>query len=944
MSRHLLQKIWRLPRLAVKRFMTTLLQALLLTRRPARLARSGFVLPTTALLVLMVLLTATALTYRAFTRSDQAMTQREQQVIVNSATPAIDRAKAKIEFLFQSDPRFPSGVPASDILSDLMSNERSVSADNEDDENRFVGYTGRVPLLATNPDDGSDADPYTLPDETRVNINGDNELNNAWMFRSDINGDGTVDPSEIIVYSIIVDDVGPEAIDPTAGGAIPLQEPDEDLKADALVTRTGPLATTQVTAACGGAIAEGGWQIVQAGNTSTLQKNFQVNVFVANTNEANRTYESMEFQQSRIAARASKWGAWFRYDLEIHPGADFNWNGAMHTDGNLVLWGQIDAYLVSSPASCVYSRLASEITLGEFDNDGDGLNIYRASSDPNEPPDFQGQVMGAKTDGDDWGTNDMEMHIFNGLGNAPITNITIDERNDSVNEGDSNPSDVAMNPLVLFAQDRATHVDVGTEENPLWERDPDWDDTAADGNPFRQPDRERIYNEETAQPYVDDFFRADNRLGPKPRYDDSGALDMTVDNDIAGGDTNTLRSGIEISESGLDVTRQTQLISPTEGLDGYWERQAIHKGLRLIVGERLELGNVNGWGNDPTGGVAFAGDPLYPHTGTDDPGDGAFVNTNGRFGGAHERLHRKALRDNLAAVQTMAVYHYQGGGMASDGTFPLACYALTSHPGTEQTIINSRTFGNYTDGSLRTDFFTGFGTNGWEFEYNTDTTNGFDTQTKFKAQIANNRPLGIALRNLAYFAGDPAGGAPSFPAVQGTQGAADDFPHPYPYLSMWGDFSMLRRVLDNLDDAVAGGASYADAYDALSFADQSTLHTAACTVSVLAYNVDKENDELFAYLENEIIGTTADISAIASSLRTTLLQIANYLEDPTNTANNVVSAGGITIEELLVTSLGKDVTWVDTNVVDTTVCPTETNGFEKACDLADCFSDYRRED
>ena len=90
--------------------MTTLLQALLLTRRPARLARSGFVLPTTVLLVLMVVLTVTALTYRTFTRSSAVMSQREQQVIVNAASPAIDRAKAKIEFLFRSDDRFPAGV------------------------------------------------------------------------------------------------------------------------------------------------------------------------------------------------------------------------------------------------------------------------------------------------------------------------------------------------------------------------------------------------------------------------------------------------------------------------------------------------------------------------------------------------------------------------------------------------------------------------------------------------------------------------------------------------------------------------------------------------------------------------------------------------------------------------------------------------------------------
>ncbi len=888
----------------------------------------------------MVLLTATALTYRAFTRSDQAMTQREQQVIVNSATPAIDRAKAKIEFMFQSDPRFPSGVPASDILADLMANERDSSPDGEG--NRFVGYTTQVPLLKED-DDGNDADPYTLPDETRVNINGGfnganaDELDNAWMFKADIDGDGVVGDDEIIVYSILVDDLGPEDVNPNDQNEtrtpVALQDTNTQDKANVLVTRTGPIATTQVTAACGGAIAEGGWQIVQAGNNSTLQKNFQVNVFVANSNDANRTYESMEFQQSRIAARASKWGAWFRYDLEIHPGADFNWNGAMHTDGNLVLWGQLDAFMVSDPDSCVYSRRASEITLGEFDNDGDDdINVYQDDPDDNFVADFQGQVMGAKTDGDSWGTGNMEMHIFDGLGALPITNETIDERNDSVDELNSVPSDVAMNPLVLFAQDRATHIATGTEDNPLWRRDEDWEDTSDGGNPFRQVDRERIYNEITAQPYVDDFFRADNRLGPKPRYDNSGALDMTVDNDGA----NTLVSGIEISESSLDSTRQGQLTNSITGLDGYWERQAIHRGLRLIVGERLELGNPNGWGFDPRDGSTDPGqEALYPHT------DVAFDNTgiNGRYGGAHERLHRKALRDNLAAVQSMAVYHYQGGGMASDGTFPLACYALTAHPGTEQTIINSRTFGTWDNGKVRTDFLTGKGTNGWEFRYNNDSTNGFDTPAKFANQIDQGEPLGIALRNLAYFAGDPDGGAPSFPPEQGIRGEADDFPHPYPFLSMWGDFSMLRRVLDKVDTAVGGGDSYTEAYEALSFADKSTLHTAACTVSMLAYNIKEQSDEYDAAIQ-EAIALIGD-----GNLNSFAVHVSQLLD-------GVDSPGNPEIFSVLGTDSYSD--WATTrDVVDNSSgspdarpgCTTDTlNTYEIECDAADYLAQYTSDD
>ncbi len=922
-------------------------------RRPARLARSGFVLPTTALLVLMVLLTATALTYRSFTRSDQAITQREQQVIVNSATPAIDRAKAKIEFLFQNDPRFPSGVPASDILSDLMANERQASKD--DDDRSWAGYTQAVPLLATN-------DPYTLPDETRVNINGGlddanaDELDNAWMFRSDINGDGVVDTNEIIVYSILVDDVGPEDVNPNDPdeNPVPLQEPDDKRKADALVTRTGPLATTQATASCGGAIAEGGWQIVQAGNTSTLQKNFQVNVFVANTNEGNQTFESMEFQQSRVAARASKWGAWFRYDLEIHPGQDFNWNGAMHTDGNLVLWGQIDAFLVSSPSSCVYSRRASEITLGQFDYDDNGLDIYNDSTDPNSPRDFQGQVMAAKTDGDAWGSNDMEMHIFNGLGTAPITDELIDETNDSVDPLTSNPSDVAMNPLVLFAQDKATHIDTGTEESPLWRRDADWDDTAEDGNPFRQADQERTYNDLTAKPFVDDFFRADDRWGPKPRYEDDDAYDMTADNN----GTNDFRTGVEIAGSGLDATIEDQVIGPTEGLDGYWERQAIDKGLRLIVGERLELGNPNTWGFDPTDGSIDprVSEALYPHN------DQAFVGgINGRFGGPHERLHRKALRDNLAAVQTMAVYHYQGGGtngMATDGEFPLACYALTAHPGTEQSIIDSRTFENYTNtGELKLDFLNGKGTNGWEFSYPAAFNfSGVGVVGGFDDEIAAGQPLGDALRNLAYFAGDPNGGAPSFEVTQGVvngttdldgDGVVDDEIHPYPYMSMWGDFSTLRRVLAKIDS----GTSYND----LSFADKSTLHTAACTVSVLAYNIEQD----YAEVSSVITGAPTSVQNVTQQLAGAVETVMDCME------GGSCKSGSFNADELL-DSLGyydlasSTPTWVDLNpdtelsFVDddgdtVTICP--ANGgtadqadFQANCDSAEFFADWSLND
>jgi hypothetical protein len=85
-----------------------------------RWARSGFVFPTTILLLLVVALTASALTYRAYSRSGQAILERQQQVITNATTPAIDRAKAKIDYLLTQDTRSPRKVPTSDQMALML--------------------------------------------------------------------------------------------------------------------------------------------------------------------------------------------------------------------------------------------------------------------------------------------------------------------------------------------------------------------------------------------------------------------------------------------------------------------------------------------------------------------------------------------------------------------------------------------------------------------------------------------------------------------------------------------------------------------------------------------------------------------------------------------------------------------------------------------------------
>jgi hypothetical protein len=114
----------------LKRLMQAGLRHLFRTQRARRrLSRAGFVFPTTMLLLLVVALTAGALTYRAYSRSESAILARQQQVIDNVATPAIDRSKAKIEYLFSSDTRSPRKVPTSNQLRIMLLGDQESLAD-----------------------------------------------------------------------------------------------------------------------------------------------------------------------------------------------------------------------------------------------------------------------------------------------------------------------------------------------------------------------------------------------------------------------------------------------------------------------------------------------------------------------------------------------------------------------------------------------------------------------------------------------------------------------------------------------------------------------------------------------------------------------------------------------------------------------------------------------
>lgn len=823
----LFKQIWKLYRSLSKGFVTWLLRTALLPSR--RRATAGFVLPTTVLLVLVVTLTSGALSYRAFNNSSRVIGNVQSKAIYNAATPAVDRARSKIDYLFGKDPRLPGGVPAEEFMISMMLNRGNAQL-----INGVFAPTLNVNLPGSKP-----GQPYDLQDETRVDLNGDGIEDNSWVYTDPSTGDN-------VIYSINLST--PE--DPTLG-AVKLVELDEATKAQGDAggpfVRRGPLSEAKaVNCPNLGVKTEKGWY-EDSGNSAILRKRFQVDALVASTANATPAnpakLSTLEFSQDRQLDRGNKWGAWFQYDIEVHSGTQMNWNGALHSEGNIMIGNStFTGFLISSPSSCVFlPESNSEVSVRQFDQQND---------DPNRK--FFGVIAAGKINDNTYG-GDAEIHRYRGRGYEVPPAL---DTNTDWATGNKTPIDLATDPvaLVLEGVQSARSGDLTNQDGRI--ADPKTEDNIFYARRFLTEDKD-------TRPYVDDTYRADNLYGPKVRYSATARIEAgkSAGDPIAAGDIN--------NEGGLLTRESTAGVTEEPGLDGYWERRTMANsdvsdnvysgGMRLLVGERLQLGNPFGWvapqdrpatrqdpsaapaaGNNtwddlrdgqynPTTDLAVAANPFT----SDNEGDPLnplykFTTSTVTQNRQHEAKQRRALRDNLAAVQATAVYHYKN----NEGKYPTACVISTSHPGTPLTLAQSVNFTqptvNYGIDS-RFDFFSGKGTNGWEFSMPESVFNGAAMQT--------------ALSNLANFAGDPEG---AFPPVQEANAI-----HPDPAMTMFGNFSNLRRAL-NTPAAQRSPAAI------------SYMHTAACTLGALGYNIS----EIQEFNPSDISNTTlqADLVALADLL------------------------------------------------------------------------------
>ncbi|MEH2408804.1 hormogonium polysaccharide biosynthesis protein HpsA [Nostoc sp.] len=328
---------------AINKQIIWLLRAISGNRRRRGSENAGFLLPTVAMVSLVVVLLTTAILFRSFERSKNASNVRVNQAVLNAAAPALDRARAKLDKLF-SDSRLPRAVPSDTVLESTLSSTANLP------EYTFGDETPLKLHYAYTTAPTGESQPTDLP--------------TAWMFPIDTNNNGKFD--SYTLYGIYF------RTPPITSGTY--SRPRNPLEA-----RTPPMTSGSVSSSCKNSVATSaalvgstGWVSI----ASQLQKSFFVytaNVPITNTAATgnyetftgNKGFSSLEYQQDRVQLPLVNNAVVYNDDIEITPGPTFNLNGRILTNSNLLTGGNnVRLYQVSSVNSCFYNEDNAQIFVG----------------------------------------------------------------------------------------------------------------------------------------------------------------------------------------------------------------------------------------------------------------------------------------------------------------------------------------------------------------------------------------------------------------------------------------------------------------------------------------------------------------------------------------------------------------------------------------------------
>ncbi|MBE9123849.1 hypothetical protein IQ269_24380 [Tychonema sp. LEGE 07199] len=414
----LLRRIAGVTRYGAKRLMRAMLQALMAMSRRAKLPVAGFVLPTVTMVLLVVILLTVAITLRSFDRANTARNVRVNQQVLAAATPAIDRAKAKINFLLYEDPQRPTATPSDAEMYRMISDSTGGGVGSTD--TYTFGDETRLKLKADLDGNKSILSPDLPITDTR-SVETNESINTAWRYPVDTNNDGKFDT--FTLYGIFFRSPPRTTKGANAGEFTRARKP--------LEARTPPMSLGVLKKGCEAAagniaslVGDSGWYSI---NGRLLKSFFVYTVNVPITaSEASSlggnyqeftgtsSISALEYQQDQSRIPLSNNAVVYEDDLEISPGPPLNINGRMITNSNLIVTGlqgddNLKLYQVSSQNSCFYEQENSKIIVGG--------NVVNGGS------------------GDNFAANKVQVHLFNKA--APITDQKISKTLENKKSGQS---------------------------------------------------------------------------------------------------------------------------------------------------------------------------------------------------------------------------------------------------------------------------------------------------------------------------------------------------------------------------------------------------------------------------------------------------------------------------------------------------------------------------
>ncbi|MCF3605004.1 hormogonium polysaccharide biosynthesis protein HpsA [Planktothrix agardhii 1806] len=333
-----------------RRTMRSLLRVWMRINRQDRYGRAGFVLPTVVMVLLVVVLLTITIMLRSMDRAKMAQYRRVDEQVLQAATPALDRAKAKIQYLLNSDPTLPRATPSdSELYRALTASDYNL----KDETQLAVQYD-------VDGKNGINPSTSTTPFENREDIA------TVWKFPVDTDNNGKFDTWTI--YGVYFRNPAPTPTNPN-----PARNP--------LDARTPPYtAASNLKSGCNiegtsSSLVGGGWYPVG----SKLKKaifTYVVNVPIAESEitgwDAEKKYgddikaeakatsavSALEYQQDVSRFPLLNNAVVYRDDLEMAPGGKvkFQLNGRILTNGSLLVtqFDGLRLYQVSSPGSCFF--------------------------------------------------------------------------------------------------------------------------------------------------------------------------------------------------------------------------------------------------------------------------------------------------------------------------------------------------------------------------------------------------------------------------------------------------------------------------------------------------------------------------------------------------------------------------------------------------------------